>query len=236
MFWRNESPIGRRLRRAGGANPWCTVIGVVEDVKNHGLDKPTGTEVYFARGQAYAKSERNFFVAVRSQINPSTVIDALRAELRALDPGLPVARIRTMEQVMTATQARPRFLTLLLTLFSMVALLLATVGIYGVISYSVGRRTKEFGVRMALGAQPSDVLSIVLGRGMLLALAGIIIGLAGAFALTRFLSTLLFGIGPTDPITFGAVSLLLGAIAFLACLIPARRAAKVHPMVALRYE
>ena len=123
-----------------------------------------------------------------------------------------------------------------LTLFSIVALLLATVGIYGVISYSVGQRTKEFGVRMALGAQPSDVLSIVLGRGMLLALAGIIIGLAGAFALTRFLSTLLFGIGPTDPITFGAVSLLLGAIAFLACLIPARRAAKVHPMVALRYE
>src|SRR6185503_9509984 len=125
----------------------------------------------------------------------------LRAELRALDPGLPLARIRTMEQVMTATQERPRFLTLLLTLFSTVALLLATVGIYGVISYSVGQRTKEFGVRMALGARPADVLSIVLGRGMVLALAGIIVGLAGAFALTRFLSTLLFGIGPTDPVT-----------------------------------
>jgi predicted permease len=235
-FWKNESPIGRRLRRAGAANPWCTVIGVVDDVKNHGLHRPTGTEVYFARGQSYADGERNLFVAVRSPMNPSTVINALRAEVRALDPGLPLARIRTMDEVMSAAQSRPRFLTLLLTLFSSIALVLAAIGIYGVISYSVAQRTKEFGVRMALGAQRGDVLGIVLGHGMLLTVIGIAVGLGGAFVLTRFLSTLLFGVTPTDPVTFAIVSLLLGVVAFLASYIPARRATKVDPMVALRYE
>jgi putative ABC transport system permease protein len=235
-FWKNESPVGRRLRRAGAANPWCTIIGVVEDAKNHGLDRPIGTEVYFVCGQSYAEGERNLFVAVRSRINPSTVVNALRAEVRALDPGLPLARLRTMEEVMSAAQSRPRFLTLLLTLFSSVALALAAVGIYGIISCSVAQRTKEFGVRMALGAQRGDVLGIVLRRGMLLALVGIVVGLAGAFGLTRFLSTLLFGVTPTDPLTFAGVSLLLSAVAFFACYIPARRATKVDPMVALRYE
>jgi len=237
MFWGNDSPIGRRLRRGiGGTNVWCTVIGIVEDVKNHGLAEATGTEVYYSLGQTYARSDRNFYIAVRSSSSPSTVINALRREVRALDPTLPLARIRTMDEVMSAAQSRPRFLTLLLTLFASVALVLAAVGIYGVISYSVAQRTKEFGVRMALGAQRGDVLNIVLRRGMLLTLAGIVIGAGGAFALTRFLSTLLFGIAPTDPITFIVVSLLLGLVAFLACYIPARRATKVDPMVALRYE
>ena len=141
-----------------------------------------------------------------------------------------------MDEVMSATQSRPRFLTILLTLFSAVALVLAVVGIYGVISYSVAQRTREFGLRMALGAQRAEVLSLVLKRGMLLGLIGVIVGLAGALSLTRFLSGLLFGVTPTDPITFGAVSLLLAAIAFLASYIPARRATKVDPMEALRHE
>ncbi len=153
-----------------------------------------------------------------------------------LDPALPVANVRTMDEVMSATQSRPRFLTILLTLFSAVALVLAVVGIYGVISYSVAQRTREFGLRMALGAQRAEVLSLVLKRGMLLGLIGVIVGLAGALSLTRFLSGLLFGVTPTDPITFGAVSLLLAAIAFLASYIPARRATKVDPMEALRHE
>jgi putative ABC transport system permease protein len=164
------------------------------------------------------------------------VINALRQELRELDPGLPLAKVRTMNEVMAAAQSRPRFLTLLLTLFASVALILAAVGIYGVISYSVAQRTKEFGVRIALGAQRRDVLGIVLGGGLLLALAGIGVGLIGAFILTRFLSTLLFGVTPTDPITFIVVSVLLGLVAFLASYIPARRATRVDPMVALRYE
>jgi putative ABC transport system permease protein len=237
-FWGNDSPIGRRLRPGRGTNAWCTVIGVVEDVKNHGLDKPTGTEIYLSRGQTYAQGNRIFYIylAARSPGHPSTVINALRRELRDLDPGLPLARVRTMDEVVSAAQSRPRFLTLLLTLFASVALILAAVGIYGVISYSVAQRTKEFGVRMALGAQRGDVLGIVLGRGMLLTLAGILIGLAGAFILTRFLSTLLFGVAPTDTATFVVVSLLLGFVAFMASYIPARRATRVDPMVALRYE
>jgi predicted permease len=237
-FWGNDSPIGRRLWPRGGTDIWCTIIGVVEDVKNHGLDKPTGTEIYLSRGQTYAQDNRLFYVymAVRSPGNPSAAITALRRELRDLDPGLPLARIRTMDEVVSAAQSRPRFLTLLLTSFASVALILAAVGIYGVISYSVAQRTREFGVRMALGAQRGDVLGIVLGRGMLLTAIGIIVGLGGALVLTRFLSTLLFGIAPTDPITFATVSLLLSGVAFLACYIPARRATKVNPMVALRYE
>jgi putative ABC transport system permease protein len=236
-FWQNDSPIGRRVRPGiGGTNVWCTVIGVVEDVKNHGLAKATGTEVYYSLGQTYARNNSNHYIAMRSRSSASTVINALRREVRDLDPSLPLARVRTMDEVVSAAQSRPRFLTLLLTLFSSVALVLAAVGIYGVISYSVAQRTKEFGVRMALGAQRGDVLRLVLSRGMLLTLVGIVVGIAGAFALTRFLSTLLFGIAPTDPITFAAVSLLLGAVAFFACYIPARRATKVDPIVALRYE
>jgi ABC-type antimicrobial peptide transport system permease subunit len=141
-----------------------------------------------------------------------------------------------MDEVMLAAQSRPRFLTLLLTLFSSVALVLAAVGIYGVISYSVARRTREFGVRMALGAQRTNVLGIVLSGGMALAGIGIGLGLMGAVVVTRFLSTLLFGVTPTDPATFVVVASLLAAVAFLACYIPARRATKVDPMVALRYE
>jgi putative ABC transport system permease protein len=175
-------------------------------------------------------------MVVRSSAPASTVVNALRRELRELDPALPLVKIRTMDEVVSAAQSRPRSLTLLLTLFSIVAVVLAALGIYGVISYSVAQRTKEFGVRMALGAQRSDVLGIVLRRGMLLTVIGVIIGLAGAFVLTRFLSVLLFGITPTDPLTFAAVSLLLMLIAFLASYIPARRATNVDPMLALRYE
>jgi putative ABC transport system permease protein len=235
-FWGNESPIGRRLRPRRGTNAWCTIIGVVEDVKNHGIEKPTGTEIYLSLGQTYARGERTLYIGLRSRNNPSTVVNALRRDVRDLDPALPLAKVRTMDEVMSAAQSRPRFLTLLLTLFASVALILAAVGIYGVISYSVAQRTKEFGVRMALGAQRGDVLGIVLGRGMLLALVGIGIGLLGAFTLTRFLSTLLFGVTPTDPATFVVVSLGLGVVAFLASYIPARRATRVDPMVALRYE
>jgi predicted permease len=235
-FWGNESPIGRRLRPRSDKKVWCTVVGVVEDVKNHGLENTTGTEVYWSMGQTYARRNSDYYVALRSYGDAAAVITALRREVRDLDPSLPLSRVRMLDDVVSAAQSRPRFFTLLLTAFSAVALVLAAVGIYGVISYSVAQRTREFGLRMALGAERGDVLSLVMGRGMLLALAGIVVGLSGAFVLTRFLSTLLFGVTPTDPATFASVSVLMGAVAFFASYIPARRATRVDPMVALRHE
>ncbi len=234
-FWGNDSAIGRRIR-PGFSGAWCTIVGVVADVKNGGLEKPTGTELYLPYGQSHAQGQRSFFIVARSPGNLATVVSAIRRELRDLDPTLPLANVRTLNEVMSAAQSSPRFLALLLMLFSGVALALAAVGTYGVISYSVAQRTREFGVRIALGAQPGDVLGIVLGRGLILTAAGIAGGLVGAFVLTRFLSSLLFGVTPTDPATFAAVSFVLGAVAFLACYIPARRATRVDPMVALRYE
>jgi putative ABC transport system permease protein len=235
-FWENQRAVGRRIRPSGTTN-WCTVVGVIADVKNNGVENPAGTEIYLPFMQNAGRGRaRNMHIAIRAQVSPSMIASAVRAELAKLDPGLPLARIRTMEELISAAQSRPRFLTLLLTLFAGVALVLAVVGIYGVISYSVARQTKEFGLRMARGAQRGDVLGRVLGRGMVLVLIGIGIGLIGAFTLTRFLSSLLFGVTPTDPFTFVVVSILLTVVAFFASYIPARRATKVDPMLALRYE
>ena len=236
LFWGNESAVGRRIRPSGTTN-WCTVVGVIADTKNGGLEKPSGTELYvpFTQNAGRGRSQR-MFIAIRSAGNPTAVVNAVRGELAGLDPTLPMSSVRTLDDLVASAQSRPKFLTLLLTLFAGVALVLAAVGIYGVISYSVSRQAREFGLRLALGAQRGHVLGIVLGRGMMLALFGIVVGLLGAFALTRFLSSLLFGVTPTDPVTFLVVSMLLGVVAFLASYIPAHRATRVDPMEALRNE
>jgi len=161
---------------------------------------------------------------------------AVRNEIRNLDRALPVASVGSMEDVMSAARSRPRFLTLLLTMFSSLSLILAALGIYGVISYAVVQRTSEIGIRMALGAQGGDVLRLIGASGMRLALAGTLLGAVGAAILTRFLSTLLFGVSAVDPITFAAMAAALIAVTLVACYLPARRAAKVDPMIALRYE
>jgi predicted permease len=236
-FWGNQSPIGRRLRPwYDTTQSWWTVVGVVGDVKNAGLEKPTGTELYLPYQQAQAMGEDSAYIAVRTSGDPSAVVSEVRHVVHSLDPTLPLAHIRSMDSVMSAAQSRPRFLALLLTLFSIVALTLAAVGIYGVISYSVAQRTREFGIRMALGAQRGDVLRLVLGEGMTLALAGVGAGVITALGLTRLMASLLYGIKPADPATFALVSVVLFAVAFLACYIPARRATKIDPMTALRYE
>ena len=173
---------------------------------------------------------------VRTQGEPTVVAGAAQNVIRSLDPEQPVADVRTMESLIGSSVARARFNTLLLTIFALVALLLAGVGIYGVIAYSVAQRTHEIGVRMALGARGIDVLRLVVRRGMMLALGGVAVGVAGSIALTRLMKTLLFNVSETDPLTFVGIPLLLALVALLACLIPARRAAKVDPMVALRYE
>jgi putative ABC transport system permease protein len=234
-FWPNESAIGHRLRpfSSNPDNPWMTVVGVVADIKNAGIDRPSGTELYFP----FVRQTRNAsYLLLRTRNDPLALVGAVRNEIRLLDRSLPISNLRTMDEVMSTSRARPRFLTLLLTLFSSVALLLAALGIYGVISYSVEQRTNEIGIRMALGAQSADVLKLVTRTGVQLAVAGTLIGAAGAFALTRTLSGLLFGVSEMDPGTFAAMAAVLVAVTLLACYIPARRASKVDPLIALRYE
>jgi putative ABC transport system permease protein len=234
-YWPGQSAIGHRMK-PGFQGDWRTVVGVVEDVKNAGLDKPTGTELYVPLRQAINFGLRTGYVVLRTKGDPEKMVGSARGVIRDIDSSLPVAAVRTMDQVLGSAQARPRFLTLLLTLFSSVALVLAAVGIYGVISYSVAQRTSEFGIRMAMGAGPRDVLRMVLGQGLLLGGIGVVIGAAGALALTRLIRGLLFGISSFDPLTFVVMAAMLTLVTLLACWIPARRATRVDPMVALRYE
>jgi putative ABC transport system permease protein len=168
--------------------------------------------------------------------DPHSLIGAVRAAVRDIDPSLPLAQVRTMDEVLAGARSRPRFLTTLLGLFSFTALLLASVGLFGVISYSVTRRMTEFGIRMAMGAKSSDVLGLVISQGLKLAGVGVLAGAIGALALTRLIKGLLFGVSSFDPLTFCAMALLLGAVTVAACIIPARRATKVDPLIALRYE
>ncbi len=232
-YYGNDSALGRRMR-LGFQDPWYTIVGVVEDVKNAGLDKPAGTELFVAERQNSPRQQ--LYLAVRTAGDPHSLISAVRAAIRDIDPSLPIAQVRTMDEVLAGARSRPRFLTTLLGLFSGTALLLAAVGLYGVISYSVTRRMTEFGIRMAMGARAADVLGLVLSQGLKLAAAGVVAGALGALALTRLISGLLFGVSSFDPLTFCAMALLLGAVTVAACIIPARRATKVDPLIALRYE
>ena len=234
-YWPGELAIGHRVKPAFQGD-WRIVVGVVEDVKNAGLDKPTGTELYIPMRQPVSFGLLSGFAVLRTKGDPSQMSSAARNVIREIDSSLPVSAIKTMDDVLSTAQARPRFLTMLLTLFAGVALVLAAVGIYGVISYSVAQRTSEFGIRIAMGASPKDVLGMVLGQGLLLGAIGVVLGAAGALALTRLIRGLLFGISSFDPVTFVVMAVVLTAVTLAACWVPARRATRVDPMVALRYE
>jgi predicted permease len=235
-FWPNQNAIGRRVR-PGGVKDWSTVVGIVDDVKNAGLDRPAGTEIYLPYRQAADAGVSDMYVVMRAQTgDPRSLAGVVRERLNGLDPTLPLADVRLMEDVLSLAQARPRFLTMLLSLFSAVALAIATVGIYGVVSYSVARRTKEFGLRMVLGAQGSDVLGLVMKQGGGMILIGIAAGLLLAFVFTRLMASLLFGVTSTDLPTFASVTLILFCVALAACYIPARRATRLDPIQTLRYE
>lgn len=190
-------------------------------------------EMYFPHSQSM---QRTMTLVLRTASDPLSMTGAIRSEIRDLDPDLPVARIQTMERVLADAIARPRFNTLLLGIFATVALALATVGIYGVMSYSVIQRTREIGIRVALGAETKDVLRLVIGQGMVLTLIGVAVGLVAACGLTRLVENLLFGVSATDPLMFASIAVLLTAVALVACFVPARRATKVDPMIVLRAE
>ncbi|MDX6498756.1 MAG: hypothetical protein QOG23_2016 [Blastocatellia bacterium] len=231
-LWPNEDPIGKRLTVGFEKTP-RQIIGVVGNIKQTTLDATARPAMYMPHLQS---PNSGMTVLVRTTGEPLAMTAAVREQVRALDKDVPIYHIQTMDQVLGSSVAQPRFSMLVVGLFAALALVLAVVGIYGVMAYSVSRRAHEIGVRMALGARTSQVLKLVLKEGMTLTLVGIAIGIFGAFALTRMMATLLFGVGPKDPITFMGVAALLAAVAFVACYIPARRATRVDPLVALRYE
>ncbi|MFL6591036.1 MAG: ABC transporter permease [Chthoniobacterales bacterium] len=235
-YFAGQDPVGKRLTfgdpQAKDAQ-WYSVVGVVGDVRGISLNEEPYGQLYTSYRQT---PRRAFTLIVQTSAEPTTMLGTVREKIWSLDRQQPLFNVRTAEQVLEKSIARSRFNMLLITILAAVALVLATVGIYGVISYSVTQRTHEIGVRMALGASVGDVLKLVIGQGMLLAGAGIMLGLLGAFGLTRIMATLLFGVTASDPVTYFGLALLLSIVAFLACYIPARRAARVNPVAALRAE
>jgi predicted permease len=241
-FWGDRSPIGQRLRSPGpddDPQPWLTVIGVVADVKQGGLEKDAGTELYFLQDQGpetIGFAIDTMSLVIRTRQDPMSLAGAVRGEIQRMDPTLPVADMQTMEKVLFDSVASPRFVMVLVMLFALVALVLAATGTYGVLSYGVEQRTREIGIRMALGAQVGQVLRMILSQGAALAGLGLFLGVLGALALQKVLANLLFGVAPTDPVIFGLVVLLLALVSLAACWWPAMRAARVSPLVALRYD
>ena len=239
----NQPPrevLGKRLRFGGDSDGWREIVGVVGHVKQSGLNEEGRAQIYRPWTQITSKWKADFTRApdmiVKTSVDPVSLIAAIKREIRVIDKDQPIAQVRTLDDKLSESIAPQRFTLLLLSIFALIALLLASVGIYGVMSYSVTQRTHEIGVRMALGARQLDVLKLVVRQGMSLVVIGVALGLAGAFATTRLMTALLFDVTAKDPFTFAAVTAVLMIVALIACYIPALRATKVDPLVALRYE
>jgi putative ABC transport system permease protein len=232
-IWPDENPIGKRVRLGAPDGPLRTIVGITGNVSHYGLDTPPGLEVYVPETQ-WTSSDMQ--LVVRAPVESKSLIAAVRDVIRAVDKDLPIYKVATMEQLVSGSVAERRFTLVLLSLMALLAATLAALGIYSVMSYSVTQRTREIGIRMALGAKSSDVLRLVVGQGIVLALVGVTIGLGAAAALTQVLASLLYGVSAHDPLTFLAIASGLMSLAVVACYIPARRATRVEPTVALRYE
>jgi predicted permease len=232
-FWPQDDPVGRRVRLGGTASPWATIVGVVADVHQLGLTRDPAPELYCPQWQQPSAS-LNF--TVRTAGDPLALAQAIRAEVRAVDRELPIASIRTMRGVLDESVAQPRIMMFLLAIFAGLALALAAMGLYGLISYSVAQRTHELGIRMALGAGRGDILRLVVGEGSTLTLVGVVLGLLASLGLTRVLASFLYGVSARDPLVLGAVALALAPVALAASYFPALRASRVHPQVALRND
>jgi putative ABC transport system permease protein len=236
-YWPNQNPLGQRVRipwGERGKQPIVTIVGVVGRVKKKRLSEQGGmVQAYFPM---YQQSLQNVAVVVKTTREPAAMLTTMRQQVSQLDPAMPIFGIQTMREIRNHNVAPERLNLGLLGGFAVLALILAIIGLYGLLAFTVAQRKREIGIRMALGAQRFDVLHLVVGQGMRLILAGVVIGLLGSVALTRVLASVLFKVEPTDPLTFVTVTLLLCVVALLACYIPARRATKVDPMVALRFE
>jgi putative ABC transport system permease protein len=233
VYWPNEDAVGRFIEMGAFGAGHCEIVGVVADIRQTSLSAEPAAGIYIPFTQESMPWQT---LVVRTKNDPMGLAAAIRHEVAALDPEQPVSLIATMDELMEASTAQPRFRTFLLGSFAGIALVLSAIGIYGVMAYTVGRRTREIGVRMALGARPVDILRLILGESLTLTLLGVLLGLVGAYAVTRVMNGLLFGVASTDPFTFASVTLLLCSVALLASFVPARRAARVDPLVALHFD
>jgi putative ABC transport system permease protein len=233
QYFPGESPIGKRINVVTGPESFREIVGVVADVKQKGLTREITPHVY----EPFAQAPDHFLtLVVRSSIDAATLVPTIRGKVFELDPELPLQRVSTLDTVISNSIRQQRFASVVLSVFAIVAVVLALAGLYGVISYSVAQRTRELGIRVALGAQVSDVLKLVLKQGMTFVLLGEVVGILGALALTRLLGGLLFGVTPTDALTFFTVAISLFLVGLVACYVPARRATRVDPLQALRYD
>jgi predicted permease len=233
-FWPGQSPIGRRLRPCcNPTTPWFTVVGIVHDVKQGGVEKNAGTELYFNAGR---NAPGTMNIVIRTPLGAGALAGTIQRAVASLDPSLPIIRLREMDEVFDAAIGRPRLLAQLLTIFAILALVLSTIGTYGVLSYMVTERRREIGIRIALGATRQSVLQMILRQGLGLTVTGVAIGLVIALVAGRAITSLLFGVGAADPITIGGVVALIATAAAIACYVPGHAATRVDPMVALREE
>jgi putative ABC transport system permease protein len=233
MFWPNDDPLGKHLKLTRRAAPWSTVVGVVADARTESLQEASVPEIYTS---IYQSGARHLAIFLRGHLDAAAIPDAVREQVQLVDPTIPVFGARTLNDTVSASLAARRFAMEVVALFALTALLLAGLGIYGVISFIVSERTHEIGIRLALGADRGRILQMILRQGLGLAVAGAAIGLVGAVVVSQLMAGLLYGVRPIEPLTFGGVALLLVAVALFACYMPARRAIRIDPMVALRHD